>query len=240
MSWTEERVEILTKMWTEGNSAAEIAKALGGITRNAVIGKAHRLGLSGRASPIKKKKTATTVTKKTAKKTKKNIKKSSPKATKTSDKKEKTAKKVYKKETTLDSNQQQKIIKNAIREATEEASNNGKNGKISFMELSEKVCKWPIGDPQSPDFYFCGKPSPQGIPYCQEHIEMAYQMPKKTSDKRKSAMKVVADIKDKASTEAEDEIDVDIDIEDVDIEPVIDDADDDIISTEITETAKAK
>ena len=50
MSWTDERVEILTKMWAEGNSASQIAKELGGVTRNAVIGKVHRLGLSNRAT----------------------------------------------------------------------------------------------------------------------------------------------------------------------------------------------
>ena len=50
MSWTDERVEILTKMWAEGNSGSQIAKELGGVTRNAVIGKVHRLGLSNRAT----------------------------------------------------------------------------------------------------------------------------------------------------------------------------------------------
>ena len=50
MSWTDERVELLKKMWGEGQSASQIAKELGGVTRNAVIGKVHRLGLSNRAS----------------------------------------------------------------------------------------------------------------------------------------------------------------------------------------------
>ena len=49
MSWTDERVETLKKMWGEGQSASQIAKELGGVTRNAVIGKVHRLGLSNRA-----------------------------------------------------------------------------------------------------------------------------------------------------------------------------------------------
>jgi GcrA cell cycle regulator len=49
MSWTDERVELLKKLWSEGLSASQIAGELGGITRNAVIGKVHRLGLSGRA-----------------------------------------------------------------------------------------------------------------------------------------------------------------------------------------------
>ncbi|WP_332909033.1 GcrA family cell cycle regulator, partial [Paracoccus binzhouensis] len=48
MSWTDERVETLKRMWAEGQSASQIAKELGGVTRNAVIGKVHRLGLSNR------------------------------------------------------------------------------------------------------------------------------------------------------------------------------------------------
>ena len=53
MAWTEDRVEKLKTMWTDGNSSSQIAKALGGVTRNAVIGKVHRLGLSNRAGSIK-------------------------------------------------------------------------------------------------------------------------------------------------------------------------------------------
>ena len=53
MSWTDERVELLKKLWTEGLSASQIASRMGGVTRNAVIGKVHRLGLSGRATPTR-------------------------------------------------------------------------------------------------------------------------------------------------------------------------------------------
>ncbi len=61
MSWTDDRVELLSKLWGEGKTAAEIAKELGGVTRNAVIGKAHRLKLSNRVSPIQQnKKSAST------------------------------------------------------------------------------------------------------------------------------------------------------------------------------------
>ena len=67
MSWTDERIATLKKMWKDGHSAADIAKKLGeGVTRNAVIGKAHRMGLSGRPSPIKKKATAKKTVKKVA------------------------------------------------------------------------------------------------------------------------------------------------------------------------------
>src|SRR5476649_1045832 len=51
MGWTDERVESLKRLWLDGLSASQIAKQLGGVTRNAVIGKVHRLGLSGRATP---------------------------------------------------------------------------------------------------------------------------------------------------------------------------------------------
>ncbi|WP_298282766.1 GcrA family cell cycle regulator [Novosphingobium sp.] len=53
MSWTEERIEKLTKMWEGGSTASQIAEELGGVSRNAVIGKAHRLGLKARPSPVK-------------------------------------------------------------------------------------------------------------------------------------------------------------------------------------------
>ena len=66
MSWTDERVELLKKLWGEGKTASEIAGILGGVTRNAVIGKAHRLKLSGRSSPISNTSSAPSVPKKTA------------------------------------------------------------------------------------------------------------------------------------------------------------------------------
>ena len=53
MSWTDERIEKLTKMWEGGSTASQIADELGGVSRNAVIGKAHRLGLKARPSPVK-------------------------------------------------------------------------------------------------------------------------------------------------------------------------------------------
>jgi GcrA cell cycle regulator len=61
MSWTDERVALLKKLWVEGKTAAEIAKELGGVTRNAVIGKAHRLKLSNRVSPIQQNKKPVTL-----------------------------------------------------------------------------------------------------------------------------------------------------------------------------------
>jgi GcrA cell cycle regulator len=53
MSWTDERIDRLKELWTQGNTASQIAEELGGVSRNAVIGKAHRLGLQARPSPVK-------------------------------------------------------------------------------------------------------------------------------------------------------------------------------------------
>lgn len=119
MSWTEERIEALRKHWDDGLSASQIAEKLGeGVTRNAVIGKAHRLGLKSRPSPVKSEPAQP-----------KAKPKASPKA----------------------------------------------NSKVTLLDLTERICKWPIGHPTDPDFHFCGKPSKPGFPYCDEHCEVAYQ-----------------------------------------------------------------
>ena len=68
MAWTEERVELLTKLWAEGLSASQIARSLGDVTRNAVIGKIHRLGLSGRATPTRSERPRHTARRKSASK----------------------------------------------------------------------------------------------------------------------------------------------------------------------------
>jgi GcrA cell cycle regulator len=115
MSWTDERVEQLKQLWGQGMSASEIADTLGDVTRNAVIGKAHRLGLSGRPSPIKKK---------------------------------------------------------PSRGAT-------------ILALTERMCKWPVGDPKHADFHFCGKTAQPGMPYCAEHAAIAYQPSSKKRDEER-------------------------------------------------------
>ena len=121
MSWTDERVDMLKQLWGSGKSASEIAEILGGISRNAVIGKAHRLGLSGRPSPIKRRPAP----------------------------------------------------------APETAA---EVGGATILNLTERMCRWPIGDPRDPNFRFCGRLALPGQPYCAEHAAMAYQAPKRRSD----------------------------------------------------------
>jgi GcrA cell cycle regulator len=131
MSWTEERVDLLKQLWGEGKTAAEIAKALGeGVTRNAVIGKAHRLKLSSRVSPIQQA-------------AKKPVKSEAPKVKK-----------------------MQPVIKRSV----------FKGKGVSMAELGNGMCRWPNGDPRDAEFNFCGCQAVPGLPYCEEHAQLAYQV----------------------------------------------------------------
>ena len=184
MSWTDERVEILKKMWGEGQSASVIAKELGGVTRNAVIGKVHRLGLSNRAG-------STSTAKPAAKdKVKPAPKAAAPKA----EVKAEAAPEVKSAPTPA----VRKIIPagqplppqpsaNEISpEALAKVNEVEKTArKISLMELTERTCKWPIGDPATDDFWFCGLPVQPGKPYCEAHVGVAFQPMSSRRDRRR-------------------------------------------------------
>lgn len=116
MSWTEERVDALKKLWSDGLSARQIAEELGDVTRNAVIGKAHRLGLSTRTAPSK---------------------------------------------------------------PTFGALN----------PVTDRLCQWPIGNPDEADFHFCGQPAATGRPYCDSHCTLAYRQTSDSSAAEKSTAK---------------------------------------------------
>jgi GcrA cell cycle regulator len=140
VSWTDERVLMLKKMWTEGRTAAEIAKSLGGgFTRNAVIGKAHRLKLSSRLSPI------------------------TPVVRKTSEA----------------ANTQVRPPVQRARPAPVPARTIVTKG-IKLIDLKERMCRWPLGDPKDPEFNFCGCNTMNGLPYCADHAMMAYQASKRS------------------------------------------------------------
>ena len=199
MSWTDERVETLKKMWGEGQSASQIAKELGGVTRNAVIGKVHRLGLSNRAGsgaaapakPAAKEKAAPSTPKM---ETKAAIKPREPKASVPA----------LKEEVEYDENgipisaarraiipagqplPPQPSANEISPEALAKVNEVEKSAKkISLMELTEKTCKWPVGDPATPDFWFCGLPVQQGKPYCEAHVGVAFQPMSSRRDRRR-------------------------------------------------------
>ncbi len=159
MSWTDDRVEILKKMWGEGQSASQIAKELGGVTRNAVIGKVHRLGLSNRAGSGGNAKTEAK-----AKPAAKTEAKAAPKpeaATEAEPEAEyKPVLPVRKQIIPAGQPLPPQPSANEISpEALAKVSEIEKKAKrLTLMELTERTCKWPVGDPATDDFWFCGLP----------------------------------------------------------------------------------
>lgn len=184
MAWTEKRTEILKKMWLEGYSAAKIAKELGeGLSRNAVIGKVHRLGLGGRGAGTRDIKASIDEKTKTKEKASKNKIKTSVSVRKTSvsvredaqnhgDTSIRTPTVEQKKHSIPNASSKDEIPSEALERVTEVEK---KAKKIHLMELTERTCKWPIGDPATDDFWFCGLPSESGKPYCEAHVGVAFQ-----------------------------------------------------------------
>ena len=152
-TWTDDRVELLKKLWADGLSASQIAGELGGITRNAVIGKVHRLGLSGRAKapsssvPRQRKPRVPSMFR--------------------------PQRSMMRGSTALahmpaydyEPDPEPELIENIIPIGQ----------RCSLVELNEEKCHWPIGDPGQPDFFFCGGKAVIGMPYCGYHSRIAYQ-----------------------------------------------------------------
>ena len=152
--WTDERVELLKKLWNDGLSASQVAAELGGITRNAVIGKVHRLGLSGRAkssaSPVPRQR--------------------KPRA---SAMLLRVARPALRGNTALARLPAYELEYEPDPEITAEIVPIGQ--RCTLLELSESKCRWPIGDPGAHDFFFCGGKPVEGLPYCAHHARIAYQ-----------------------------------------------------------------
>lgn len=186
MSWTDERVEILKRMWGEGQSASVIAKELGGVTRNAVIGKVHRLGLSNRNGGGSSK----TAAKKEAPKVEAKPK---PKAAPAEQKINVPAeiprpsaaamRKIIPAGQPLPPQPSANEISPEALARVSEVEKTAK--KLSLMELTEKTCKWPVGDPATDDFWFCGLGVQAGKPYCEAHVGVAFQPMSSRRDRRR-------------------------------------------------------
>ncbi|MGB7286060.1 MAG: GcrA family cell cycle regulator [Salaquimonas sp.] len=152
MSWTDERVDILRKLWTEGLSASQIAAELGGVTRNAVIGKVHRLGLSGRAKGSNQ---STGGRRKTAQAKPAGFTKTS-KGTAGTAKPNGAAQAAPRAQPVVDIPKPTPMM-------------------LNLLQLTDSTCKFPIGDPQEEDFGFCGAKPRDSDPYCEYHCRLAYQ-----------------------------------------------------------------
>ncbi len=158
MAWTDERVESLKKLWSEGLSASQIAGRLGDVTRNAVIGKVHRLGLAGRATTSR-------------------------------------VKTVRPRKAIARARRQRPMRfaagggashRDAFGHPALEPANDHNfrqfeelviplEQRKTIQTLVQSSCRWPIGDPQHDDFYFCGHDRMSGLPYCEFHARRAFQ-----------------------------------------------------------------
>jgi GcrA cell cycle regulator len=188
MSWTDERVETLKTMWSEGKSASQIAKELGGVTRNAVIGKVHRLGLSNRTTTSSKSSDGAASKPAAAAKprAKKPSKPAAAPAAATTNTTE--AKPVATRKAIVPAGQplppqpsQSEISAEALANL---AAIEKKSKRLNLMELTERTCKWPIGDPATEDFWFCGLGVQSGKPYCEAHVAVAFQPMSSRRDRR--------------------------------------------------------
>jgi len=165
MSWTDDRVELLKKLWSEGLSASQVAGRLGSVTRNAVIGKVHRLGLSGRATTSRvkshrpRKRIASTAKR--------------PARARFATNGNPTVRELYATGEPYVAPVEEMDIPEAQRKSVE--------------TLETCSCRWPVGDPQTPDFYFCGGKAVPGLPYCQDHARRAFQAPAPKRRERENA-----------------------------------------------------
>ena len=169
MAWTEDRVEILKKLWAEGLSASQIAKQLGGVTRNAVIGKVHRLGLSGRATPSRPQRRTVTRSSRPRESAATTRARSKPSAPRTP------------------------VVKAAPPPPPLEAEKMANGEYATVLTLKESMCKWPIGDPAETTFRFCGRKSGPGQAYCEAHANMAFQPQSKRRRKPSDDARAVLD-----------------------------------------------
>lgn len=153
MHWSEPRVDSLKKLWADGLSASQIAAELGGITRNAVVGKVHRLGLSGRAK--------------------------SPSSSSRPRKPRRTqmvgVRPSMRGNSALANGFASAFVDQAEPVMIEEIVPIGQ--RRTLVELNENTCRWPIGDPCCQEFFFCGGAPVTGHPYCSYHSMVAYQPP---------------------------------------------------------------
>jgi GcrA cell cycle regulator len=214
MAWTDERIEHLKTMWERGMTASQIADELGGVSRNAVIGKAHRLGLQSRPSPVKSVEPAPKASPEPRAPAKEpaEAKHSEAPAAKASP--ASTAKPAPAPQPKADpappapataaaapgaeaaapapqpriisvgpggflrqgpGEQQQPIPPAPPRRLVPAKPSPEMADKTSLLDLTEKICKWPLGHPGEPDFHFCGEKVNPGFPYCVEHCGRAYQ-----------------------------------------------------------------
>ncbi len=209
MSWTEERIDRLKAMWAEGSTASQIADELGGVSRNAVIGKAHRLGLEARPSPVKpgeeKEHRAPAASAAPAPKPAP-AERPAPRAAAAAPAAAESAAARSQPAARTPQRSQQELQYRSIgpggfirqgpgdqqapippappRRLVPAKPSPEVADKTRLLDLNDRICKWPMGHPGEPDFHFCGEPSNPGFPYCVAHCGVAYQAQLPRRDRR--------------------------------------------------------
>jgi GcrA cell cycle regulator len=208
MSWTEERIERLKAMWAQGATASQIADELGGVSRNAVIGKAHRLGLEARPSPVKpgdEKEHRAPATSAPAPKPAP-AERPAPRAAAAAPAAAEPAAAPAQPPARTPQRSQQELQYRSIgpggfirqgpgdqqapippappRRLVPAKPSPEVADKTSLLDLNDRICKWPMGHPGEPDFHFCGQASNPGFPYCVAHCGVAYQAQLPRRDRR--------------------------------------------------------
>ena len=201
MSWTDERIDRLKELWSQGMTASQIADELGGVSRNAVIGKAHRLGLQSRPSPVKPNEgqgeaapaplqpvieTPAEADEARAEPETETAAEDEPAAPEPAPAPQPQIRSIgpggFVRQ--APGEQQSPIPPAPPRRLVPAKPSPEIADKTGLLDLNEKICKWPIGHPGEPDFHCCGKPANPGFPYCVEHCGVAYQAQIPRRDRR--------------------------------------------------------
>jgi len=175
--WSDDRVERLKRLWAEGLSASQIAAQLGGVSRNAVIGKVHRLNLPGRAKAGGSS-TAARPAKRPAQTQRPATFQNRPAAATTTRTVTRAAGATMLKEEIQVEAYEEVEVRRPLNVVVPISR------RLALTELTERTCKWPIGDPMKDDFHFCGCEIADSAPYCTYHAKLAYQP---VSERRKAA-----------------------------------------------------
>ncbi len=204
MSWTDERIDTLKKMWDSGMTATQIAEELGGVSRNAVIGKAHRLGLQSRPSPVKANEPKAESAPKAAAPAAAAPQPAAPAPQAPPPPAPRAAAPVAEPAPPRPASdgpvlrsvgpggfvrqnpgeQSPPIAPAPPRRLVPAKPSEAIAGKTTLLDLNDKICKWPLGHPGEPDFHFCGDKVNPGFPYCVAHCGQAYQAQLPRRDRR--------------------------------------------------------
>lgn len=179
MTWDDESIKQLKKLWDKGLSTTEIAKKMN-VSKNSVVGKVHRLCLKARPSPIKKKDDETYI--ELEQETLQSEQKEPVEISASAEKTPIAAVENFSTDGVAKVEHNNEPQKNTTIIPERKSKDDKKKHKhIKLVELDSHTCRWPIGDPRDDDFCFCGKKVHAGQTYCDEHSQVAYvkAMPRK-------------------------------------------------------------